>query len=485
MLFHSIDFAIFLPIIFFLYWFVVNKTINSQNLLILVASYLFYGWWDWKFLFLILFSTLVDFLVGYKIYNEQKERRKKTLLWISIGVNIGLLGFFKYYNFFIENFIQAFSILGIKSNLSTLQLILPVGISFYTFQSLSYTIDIYKGRLKPTTDFVAFAAFISFFPQLVAGPIERASSLLPQFYKKRTFDYSKAVDGLRQMLWGLFKKVVIADNCAQIANPIFENSTHLNGSTLVIGALFFTFQIYADFSGYSDIAIGCARLFNFNLRQNFAYPYFSRDFAEVWRRWHISLTTWFRDYLFIPIVRLWKKHKWVKIPVIIFQFMVIGFWHGANWTFIAWGLIQAAYFMPTVLRKNKKSNTSVIAQGSMFPSLVETAKMMRVFFLIVLSMIFFRATSINHAFNYIKDIFSFSIFESPIITATTKIEFIITLVLIGFFFIMEWIGRENQYAIEKFGLGWKRSFRLLFYYSIIALIFCFNGISQEYIYFQF
>ena len=312
MLFNSIDFAIFLPTVFFLYWFVVNRSIRAQNILLVAASYLFYGWWDWRFLSLILFSTIVDYFVGIGLSRVKKTSKRKFLLWTSISVNLGFLGFFKYYNFFLDNFIAAFTFFGAEISANSLNVILPVGISFYTFQTLSYTIDVYKGKMEPTRNFISLAAFVSFFPQLVAGPIERASNLLPQFQMKRHFDESKAVDGMRQILWGLFKKIVIADNCAVHANYIFANSADMDGSMLVLGALFFTFQIYGDFSGYSDIAIGTARLFGFNLMQNFAFPYFSRDIAEFWRRWHISLSTWFRDYLYIPIGGS-RGGTWMKV----------------------------------------------------------------------------------------------------------------------------------------------------------------------------
>lgn len=339
MLFNSIDFAVFLPVVFILYWFVTNKNLKLQNFLIVVASYLFYGWWDWRFLSLILFSTLVDYAVGRKLKTENKDSKRKTLLWISIIVNLGFLGFFKYYNFFLDNFITAFSFFGAEIKANSLNIILPVGISFYTFQTMSYTIDVYRRKLEPTKNFIAFSAFVSFFPQLVAGPIERASNLLPQFYKKRTFNYSNAVKGMRQILWGLFKKVVIADNCAEYANLIFNNSPDYSGVTLVLGAIFFTFQIYGDFSGYSDIAIGTSRLFGFELKQNFAFPYFSRDIAEFWRRWHISLSTWFRDYLYIPLGGS-RGGTWFKIRNTFVIFIVSGFWHGANWTFIVWGIMK-------------------------------------------------------------------------------------------------------------------------------------------------
>lgn len=329
MLFNSIDFAIFLPVVFVLYWFVINRNLKLQNLLIVAASYLFYGWWDWRFLLLILFSTVVDYLIGLGLKREKNQTKRKVLLWLSILVNLGFLGFFKYYNFFLENFVSAFSFLGTQLSASSLDIILPVGISFYTFQTLSYSIDVYKQRLEPTSDFIAFSAFVSFFPQLVAGPIERAVHLLPQFYTKRTFDYLKAVGGMRQILWGLFKKIVIADNCAMYANTIFNNSEAYSGSALVLGALFFAFQIYCDFSGYSDIAIGTSRLFGFDLMRNFAFPYFSRDMAEFWRRWHISLSTWFRDYLYIPLGGS-RGGTWMKVRNTFIIFIVSGFWHGAN-----------------------------------------------------------------------------------------------------------------------------------------------------------
>jgi len=300
MLFNSIDFAIFLPIVFILYW-LLKKHLRAQNFLIAVASYVFYGMWDWRFLLLILFSTVVDYMMGLLIHQSESRQRKKLFLWVSILVNLGFLAYFKYSNFFLENFVGAFKFFGQDISPDRLDIVLPVGISFYTFQTLSYTIDVYRDKLRPTKDFVAFSAFVSFFPQLVAGPIERATHLLPQFYNKRKFNYALAVDGMRQILWGLFKKVVIADNCAQFANEIFNNSGDYSGSTLVLGAIFFTFQIYGDFSGYSDIAIGTSRLFGFDLMRNFAFPYFSRDIAEFWRRWHISLSTWFRDYLYIPL----------------------------------------------------------------------------------------------------------------------------------------------------------------------------------------
>jgi D-alanyl-lipoteichoic acid acyltransferase DltB (MBOAT superfamily) len=347
MLFNSIDFAIFLPIVFFLYWFVTAKHLKTQNILIVLSSYVFYGWWDVRFLSLIVISTFIDFCVGIKLGKEENSKKRKQLLLLSVFVNLGFLGFFKYYNFFVENFVEAFSFLGYTFNVKTINIVLPVGISFYTFQTMSYSIDVYRGKLQPTKDFIAFAAYVSFFPQLVAGPIERATNLLPQFYYKRFFSYDKAIDGMRQILWGFFKKLVIADNCAEFVNYIFGNSDNMPGSALALGTIFFAFQIYGDFSGYSDIAIGLAKLFGFSLMQNFAFPYFSRDIAEFWRRWHISLSTWFRDYVYIPLGGS-KNGTAKSIRNTLIIFLVSGFWHGANWTFLVWGFINALLFIPYI-----------------------------------------------------------------------------------------------------------------------------------------
>lgn len=483
MIFNSIDFAIFLPIVFLLYWFVTNKNLKIQNLFIVLASYVFYGWWDWRFLSLIVFSTLVDYNVGQKLKNEENQLKRKILLWTSILVNLGFLGFFKYYNFFLDNFIIAFSFFGTPINAQGLNIILPVGISFYTFQTMSYTIDVYKRKLEPTKEFFAFSAFVSFFPQLVAGPIERATNLLPQFYKKRTFDYSKAVDGMRQILWGLFKKIVIADNCAEYANQIFNNSLDMNGSTLVLGAIFFTFQIYGDFSGYSDIAIGTSRLFGFNLKQNFAFPYFSRDIAEFWRRWHISLSTWFRDYLYIPLGGS-RGGTLMKVRNTFIIFIVSGFWHGANWTFIVWGALNAIYFLPLLLSNNNRNNLDVISKGKLFPTIKELFLMILTFIQTVFAWIFFRSENIDHSFNYIAEIFSASFFQIPSISSGTP-EAIITIFLIFIFIIIEWIGRDKKYALEKPFPKKSKIVRWFSYLIIILTIIIFQGQGQEFIYFQF
>ncbi len=482
MLFNSLDFAIFLPVVFFLYWFVFNKSLKWQNFLVAAASYVFYGWWDWRFLSLILFSTLVDYFVGVSLGKTEAPTKRKVLLWVSILVNLGFLGFFKYYNFFLDNFKSAFSIAGYELNANSLNIILPVGISFYTFQTLSYTIDVYKNRLEPAKDFISFAAFVSFFPQLVAGPIERATNLLPQFYKPRKFEYSHGVDGMRQILWGLFKKVVIADNCAVYANHIFENSADMSGSTLALGAVFFTFQIYGDFSGYSDIAIGTARLFGFNLMQNFAFPYFSRDIAEFWRRWHISLSTWFRDYLYIPLGGS-RGGTWMKVRNTFIIFIVSGFWHGANWTFIVWGALNAIYFLPLLLRNKNRQNMEVVAQDSYLPTFKELWQMLLTFGLTVIAWVFFRAENIGHAMSYLGGMFSKSLLSFPYYEGVVYAKYLLPLLIL--FMIVEWLGRRDQFALENLLIQLSPATRIIAYYMIVVLIFLTAGDEQQFIYFQF
>ena len=482
MLFNSIDFAIFLPIVFVAYWFLTNKSLRSQNLLIVAASYLFYGWWDWTFLLLILLSTVVDFTIGLKLKKEKSPLYRRVYLWTSIAVNLGLLGVFKYYNFFVDNFIQAFTLIGVEFSVSSLDLILPVGISFYSFQTLSYTIDVYNKKLNPTTDFVSFAAFVSFFPQLVAGPIERATNLIPQFLSNRKFSYPEASSGMRQILWGLFKKVVIADNCALFANQIFDNPELYDGSTLFLGALFFTFQIYCDFSGYSDIAIGTARLFGFNLMKNFAFPYFSRDIAEFWRRWHISLSTWFRDYVYIPLGGS-QGSKSKKIRNIFIIFLVSGFWHGASWNFILWGALNAFLFLPLLLMKQNRNNIEVVALNRVLPNYREFFQILVTFSLVVIAWIFFRAKDLNDTFLIINNIFSSSFFTIPSIL-TPKIKMIYTLGLICFFIIVEWIHRDKEFGLEI--RHYSKPIRWIVYTTVLLLIITFGYFGEsEFIYFQF
>jgi D-alanyl-lipoteichoic acid acyltransferase DltB (MBOAT superfamily) len=479
MLFNSIEFAIFLPIIFLLYWFPLKNQSKGQNFLLLVASYIFYGWWDTRFLGLIAVSSVLDYFIGIKIHQAERATKRNFFLSISILINLGFLGFFKYYNFFAASFADAFTLLGQPLDVDRLNIVLPVGISFYTFQTLSYSIDIYRKKLLPSKDFISFAAFVSFFPQLVAGPIERATNLLPQFNKQRTFDYDNAVDGLRQILWGLFKKVVIADNCAIYANQIFNNYLDYSGSTLVLGAIFFAFQIYGDFSGYSDMAIGTARLFGFKLMRNFAFPYFSRDIAEFWRRWHISLSTWFRDYVYIPLGGS-KGGTSSKIRNTFIIFLISGFWHGANWTFIVWGFLNACYFLPLMLLNRNRNNTNIVAEGQWLPNPLEIFQILTTFSLTCVAWVFFRADSIPRAMVYIKRFFTLELFTVP------KVFPLDVLYLILFFVIIEWLGREKEHPLEFTpSMNTTISLRWTIYLTLLLMILYFGALKQEFIYFQF
>ena len=477
MLFNSFEYLIFLPIVFITYWFVFNKNLRIQNLLLLIVSYIFYGWWDYRFLSLIVFSSFIDFFCGIYIDNSNNKSQKKKWLALSMIMNLGFLGIFKYFNFFSKEFSAFAQDLGFQVNTFTLDIILPIGISFYTFQTMSYTIDIYRNQLKPTRDPIVFFAFVSFFPQLVAGPIERATNLLPQFYKKRHFDYTKATDGLRQILWGLFKKIVIADNCAIIVNQVFDAHEHYSSLSLILAAVFFAFQNYGDFSGYSDIAIGTARLFGFDLMQNFAFPYFSRDIAEFWRRWHMSLTTWFRDYVYIPLGGS-KGGIWMKVRNTFLIFIISGFWHGANWTFMVWGFLNALYFLPLLLSNRNRKNLNTISEGKYIVSLKELFQISVTFFLTVIAWIFFRAPNIAHAFNYLKQIFIGSRFFQLDIN-------IQPLVFIVLLLAVEWLHRDKAHGLYLNTIKIKQPVRWGIYLGLIVLIFWFGAEKQEFIYFQF
>lgn len=483
MIFNSITFAIFLPIVFLLYWYVFNKSLRLQNALLLVASYVFYGWWDWRFLSLIFISSISDYSIGLLLGKAENQKQRKLLLWSSLLINLGLLGFFKYYNFFVDSLIVSAAEIGVHLHESSLNIILPIGISFYTFQTLSYTIDIYRNKLKPTRDIISFFAFVSFFPQLVAGPIERASRLLPQFEKPRVFNNEKAKDGLRQILTGLIKKVVIADTLAIQVDLIFNSSSYETtpGITLVFGSILFVFQIYGDFSGYSDIAIGTARLFGFDLMRNFAYPFFSRNIGEFWQRWHISLSTWFRDYVFIPLGGS-RVSKWKQVRIIIITFTISGFWHGAAWTFVVWGLLNGLYYLPLMLKKGKGKYPNIVAYNKNLPTLKELLQIIITFSLFSFSMIFFRSNNINSAINYISNMF---------VNIGLKTDVIFNLLLspsaimISILVIIEWIQRRKQYALQID--QYPSFFRWPAYFASLV-IFVYYGqfaSSQQFIYFQF
>ncbi|WP_091140851.1 MBOAT family O-acyltransferase [Flavobacterium caeni] len=481
MLFNSLHFAVFFPVVFVLYWFVFQKNLRYQNLLLLVSSYFFYGCWDWRFLFLLIFSTVLDYYTGIRMAEAPTQRNKKFWFWLSVCVNLGFLGVFKYYNFFAESFAQALANFGLTVHPYTLQIILPVGISFYTFHGLSYVIDIYKDRIKAEKDFVDYAVFVSFFPLLVAGPIERATHLLPQIKQRRIFSFPAATDGMKQILWGLFKKVVIADNCAHFADIIFENPSDHSGSTLALGAVFFAFQIYGDFSGYSDIALGTARLLGIDLLRNFAYPYFSRDIAEFWRRWHISLSSWFKDYLYIPLGGS-KGGHWMRIRNTFIIFVVSGFWHGANWTFIIWGALNALFIMPSIITSRNRNNLEIVAKGKLLPGVKDLLSMGFTFVLACIAWVFFRAENVTIAIEYLSGMVSRSLWTKPVFKDDSLAPAI--LLLVACFVVVEWFGREQKYAIANL-LRKNVWCRWAFYYLLVVIIFLYAGKNQQFIYFQF
>ena len=478
MLFNSFILLIFFPLVLGLYWFVFRKSIKSQNFFILVVSYVFYGLWDWRFLLLLAFSSAVDFFVSKQMSKTEEKSKRKILLWFSFAFNLGLLGFFKYTNFFIDSFENLLLSVGMQANYSSLQIILPVGISFYTFQTLSYTLDVYAKKIEPTRYPIAFFAYVSFFPQLVAGPIERAANLLPQFFKPRVFNYNRAKDASRQILWGFFKKMVIADTCASHVNYIFAHHNELQASVLVLGIVYFAFQIYGDFSGYSDIAIGTARLMGFDLMTNFRIPYFSRNVAEFWKRWHISLSTWFRDYLYIPMGGNRRK-LWRNVFNVMVVFTVSGFWHGSNWSFIVWGALNGLFFIPLFVLGKHKVESIVIAENSFLPSFKDLCRVVATFLLISTTWVFFRAESVGKAFEYLSNILDASILSSPGNPNLTLIPVMLILILVS----IEWCLRKKEHQFDIRGLPiW---LRWPAYYILIAMIVQFGQGNVSFIYFQF
>ena len=488
MLFNSLEFFIFLPLVFFSYWYFFSKKETSRNVFLIIVSYIFYGWWDWRFLFLIAASSFLDFFIGRKIDNTNNKKARKRLLFLSLVFNLGLLGVLKYYNFFIEEFISFFNSFGLKLNKLSINIILPVGISFYTFQTLSYTIDIYKQKIKHTDNLWAFLAFVSFFPQLVAGPIERAKSLLPQFSQKKEINYPQMSDGFRQILWGFFKKVVIADNLAPNVDYIFNHFETLPASMLILGVVFFAFQIYTDFSGYSDIAIGTAKLFGFQLMTNFANPYFSRNIREFWARWHISLSTWFRDYVYIPLGGSFSS-KWRQVYNIMITFTISGLWHGANWTFIVWGALNGIYYLPSIFFKSRKFK-EIVAKNSLLPNIKEFFQIMFTFSLILVSWVFFRAENITDALNYIQKMLYFNNFGNlykEVYLMTRNLDYIYFFSLVfslPLMIIIEWIQRRKSHSFEISHLSTTKRWILYIGLTMIILLFG-NFSSNEFIYFQF
>ena len=482
MLFNSLTFFLFLPTVFCLFWVLGKNSTKRQNLILLLASYTFYGWWDYRFLSLIVVSTLVDFFVGKAIYKAVDQKRKKRLLWTSIVFNIGLLGFFKYFDFFTGSLIEGLSTIGLEvSNTFTLTIILPVGISFYTFQTLSYSLDVYREKLKPTNNLLAFATYVAFFPQLVAGPIERAVNLLPQIVGTKKFKYSQGVEGLQLMLWGLFKKVAIADALAPMVDDIFLNYGSFSSVTLLMGAVFFGVQIYCDFSGYSDIAIGTAKLFGIDLMSNFKFPYFSRNIGEFWRRWHISLSTWFRDYLYIPLGGSRCK-KQLAIRNIFIIFLVSGLWHGANWTFLAWGAFHALLFLPSfVVGNNRKFTAGLHLFTSLKTFLVDSSRIVVTFFLVTIGWVFFRSETISASLGYLKAMFS--CFEVEFYVHPQGYRMVDYFLLLAVFVVYEYVIRADERNPFPFSKYTRFACYLLLILGLI--MFYDDGVDRSFIYFQF
>lgn len=476
MLFNSFEFLIFLPLVFVGYWFVFKTNLRFQNGFVLVASYLFYGWWDYRFLGLIILSTVLDLFISKALGKEGDQRTgyRKLLVSLSVVFNLGMLFIFKYYNFFIESWVELVGRFGYAVNdFDTINIILPVGISFYTFQTLSYTIDVYRKQLSPSEDLVEFATYVAFFPQLVAGPIERATNLLPQIQKNRTFSYTQASQGMRLILWGLFKKVVIADSLAEDVNFIFSNYASLDGSTLLLGAIYFSIQIYGDFSGYSDIAIGVSKLFGFEIRSNFKFPYFSRSIAEFWQRWHISLSSWFRDYLYIPLGGS-RNGKLKAIRNVFIVFVISGLWHGANLTFLAWGGIHAALYLPLFIIGRTKQYNIGTKQAEQAFHLLDILKMLGCFLIVTLAWVFFRSPDINTALHYLFIIATDNNLKPEY---TNGLGVVVTLLA------LDWSVRKNERDIQFSSKQWVRT---VIYLIMAALIY--QGLfsnEAEFIYFQF
>ena len=498
MLFSSIEFAFFLPIVFLIYWAIgyahIKDTLKLrlQNAFVVIASYIFYGWWDWRFLLLIAFTSFCSWGSGLLICRVTSQNKAKAWTATNIVINLAILAIFKYYDFFVSEFGQLF---GISTDSLLLRIILPVGISFYTFQVLSYSIDVYHKKIEPTKDIIAFFAFIAFFPQLVAGPIERATNLLPQFLSNRKFSYDQGADGLRQILWGLFKKIVVADNCATYVDQVWATYDTQTGSTLLLAAILFSFQIYGDFSGYSDIAIGTAKLFGVKLKRNFNNPYFSRDIAEFWRRWHISLTTWFRDYVYIPLggsrpeipTHIQNPECYKKLIIIRNTFVIFllsGFWHGANWTFIAWGAYHALLFLPLILLGKNRKYTNQVAEGRLLPTWKEALQILVTFGLAVFGWIIFRATGMPSLFHYLEGMlqwgtlrasYRFFLFDENLVYPTN--------IYIMIMLIVEWFGRNKDHNAPIFN---RQCVNYIFYLMLVLVsIFCMARQNGEFIYFQF
>ena len=478
MIFNSFPFLIFFTAFFFAYW-LCSSNLKLQNALLLAGSYFFYAWADWRFLSYMVAISLFNFMLGIYIARSPSEKIRKWLLNLGLFQGIGALAFFKYYNFFIGSFNDLFRSMHLGMSLMTLNLLIPVGISFFTFRVISYLLDIEKRKIEATKDWIVFFNYVAFFPAVLSGPIDKAKTFIPQVEKKRSFDYVLAVDGMRQILWGLFKKIVIANNCGVTTDLIFGNYQNLSSSTLLLGTFLYTIQIYADFSGYSDMAIGFSKLIGFRITKNFEFPFFAQNIADFWRRWHISLTAWLTEYVFTPLSIAFRDYnKAGLIFAIIINFTIIGIWHGANWTYVLFGFLHGCYFIPLILKgtmnKKKKFDPS-----NTFPTRTELFNMLSTFVLVMFTFIIFRSATITDAFQYFIGIFTKSILSRP-----DQLQFPL-LGLIGFLLAVEWIARNKEHALSNFAFQWKKPLRFAFYFLLLTAIFLFSSKEQEFIYFKF
>ncbi|PBQ31503.1 membrane-bound O-acyltransferase family protein [Sphingobacteriaceae bacterium] len=490
MLFNSLPFLLFFTLFFFIYWLAFARSLKIQNLFLLAGSYFFYAWWDWRFLMLLIASSFLNYILGIYIHKSENQKTRNLLVFIGLAQGLGGLLIFKYLNFFIDSFVNLLHYFNVEPNIHTLNLLMPLGISFYTFRTISYLLDVEKGKTEPVRNWCVFFNYVSFFPSVISGPIDRATLLVPQLSNKRQFDYNLATDGMRQILWGLFKKIVIADNCATITNSVFENYDTLPASSLLIGAFFYTLQIYADFSGYSDTAIGIAKLLGFTITRNFEYPFFAQNIAEFWRKWHISLTSWLTEYVFTPLSIAFRNYDQKGlIAAILVNFTLIGIWHGANWTFVLFGFLQGCYFIPLIL-KGTINKRKKIAKDQVLPTWKEFSNMLKTFTLVMFTFILFRSDTITDAFYYFKDLFSTSLFSQP--QLSDKVNTVALLIFIFLMICIEWVQRDKQHALQ-FALpiepqgSWfaKKTLRWAIYILIIFSILCFEGKEQDFIYFRF
>ena len=479
MLFNSIEFLIFFLAVYILYWIGLKNSLKLQNLLLLVGSYVFYGWSDWRLLSYLIASSAITFFLGIYIEKSANTKHKQWLVYAGMLQGIGGLIFFKYFNFFIISFKEAFHHFGINLNVSTLKLLIPIGISFFTFKTISYLLDVNKGKIEATKDWIVFFTYVAFFPTILSGPIDKARNFIPQLEKPREFDYEKSMEGFKQILWGLFKKVVIANSLGTFVNEVYSNYSSSNSYTLLLASIAYSFQIYTDFSGYSDMAIGLGRLLGFEVTTNFNYPFFAENIAEFWRKWHISLTSWLTEYVFTPLSILFRDYgKFGVIISIIINFIICGIWHGANWTFVLWGFLHGCYFIPLIL-KGKFNKKKKITKENSFPSFKQILNMLGTFALITFTLVLFRSNTFIDAIAFYKQFILGTVNNPKQYLLKPPRGFI-------FYYILPLIIIEWHFKINNLFLSFKNIYlNRIFYFIIGLLIFLYIGQQESYIYFKF